>query len=225
MDPIELRRPQRTREGSRQRHAVLQPPSARGVRDGRRAIRLDARPAAPRSQRDGDWLVGQGVATGELSRISHADGGTRAHQRRRHAPSFRRRARRWAWARPPCRRSTPPSALGLPLEKVRFEYGDSQPARCAGMAGGSCQTVSVGAAVHAGRRQGCIASCSRWRSTRDDSPLARPSIRGGATPRRRHVSQGRSGDAARPIADILQRAGQDVRRGAKSRPARRSESR
>ena len=40
--------------------------------------------------------------------------------------------------------------LGLALEKVRFEYGDSS-LPWAGVAGGSSQTVSVALAVHRGR--------------------------------------------------------------------------
>jgi len=104
------------------------------------------RPPAIRSQRDGDWMIGQGVAAG-----------TYPVYRMVTAARVRIRADGTALVQTSCQEmgmgtetvQTQHAAerLGLPMEKVRFEYGDSTlPA--AGVAGGSSQSISVALAVH-----------------------------------------------------------------------------
>ena len=51
---------------------------------GAERFRWHERPAAVRSQRDGDWLVGQGVATGTYPVYRMVDGRPSSSQRRRH---------------------------------------------------------------------------------------------------------------------------------------------
>ncbi len=104
-----------------------------------------ARPALPRSQRDGRWLIGQGVATGTYpvyrfvttARIRlHADG----------TALVQSAAQEMGMGTATVQTQHAAELLGLPMEKVRFEYGDSTlPA--AGVAGGSSQTVSIALAV------------------------------------------------------------------------------
>jgi xanthine dehydrogenase YagR molybdenum-binding subunit len=104
------------------------------------------RPAPVASQRDGEWLIGQGVATG-----------TYPAYRMVSAARVRINADGTALVQTSCQEmgmgtetvQTQHAAerLALPMEKVRFEYGDSTlPA--ANVAGGSSQTVSVALAVH-----------------------------------------------------------------------------
>ena len=104
------------------------------------------RPAPVASQRDGEWLIGQGVATG-----------TYPAYRMVSAARVRINADGTALVQTSCQEmgmgtetvQTQHAAerLALPMEKVRFEYGDSTlPA--ANVAGGSSQTISVALAVH-----------------------------------------------------------------------------
>ena len=104
------------------------------------------RPAAVGSQRDGDWLIGQGTATG-----------TYPVYRMVTAARLRINADGTAHVQTSCQEmgmgtqtvQTQHAAerLALPMEKVKFEYGDSTlPA--ASVAGGSSQTISVALAVH-----------------------------------------------------------------------------
>jgi xanthine dehydrogenase YagR molybdenum-binding subunit len=117
-------------------------------RQGKDKFGWDTRNPEPRSQRDGKWLVGQGVATG-------------------YCPYFRFpvKARVCIFADGKAIVKTPAAEmgmgtatvqiqhaadrLGLPLESVTFEYGDSKLADTPVMAGGSNQTASIFAAVQA----------------------------------------------------------------------------
>jgi xanthine dehydrogenase YagR molybdenum-binding subunit len=104
-----------------------------------------SRPQAVRSQRNGDWLVGQGVATGTYpvyrmitaARVRiNADGTALAQTA----------AQEMGMGTATVQTQHLAERLALPMEKVRFEYGDSTlPA--AGVAGGSSQTVSIALAV------------------------------------------------------------------------------
>jgi xanthine dehydrogenase YagR molybdenum-binding subunit len=104
------------------------------------------RPAAVAAQRDGDWMVGQGVATG-----------TYPVYRMITAARVRIQADGTALVQTSCQEmgmgtetvQTQHAAerLALPMEKVTFEYGDST-LPMAGVAGGSSQTISVALAVH-----------------------------------------------------------------------------
>lgn len=65
--------------------------------------------------------------------------------------------------------------LGLPLEKVRFEYGDSS-LPWAGVAGGSSQTVSVALAVHQAADE-IVEALLALAHKHADSPLAKASVK------------------------------------------------
>ncbi len=104
------------------------------------------RPAAPRSQRDGEWLIGQGVATAfypayrfpAAASVRIDVDGTALVQSS---------AQEMGMGTATVQTQHAAERLGLPLEKVRFEYGNSDlPA--APVAGGSNQTISIALAVH-----------------------------------------------------------------------------
>ena len=127
MDPIELRRMQRTEEGSDRRHAVLEPAFGRSVPARRGAIRLGQRGTRSRAR--------SATASGSSGKASRRRI-TRDYRFRRkarvrestltapHACSAPR-ATRWAWERRPCRSSTPPSDWACRSAQVSFQYGDS----------------------------------------------------------------------------------------------------
>ena len=103
------------------------------------------RPATVRAQRDGGWLIGQGVATGTYpvyrmvtaARLRLNDDGTAVVQTS---------CQEMGMGTATVQTQHAADRLGLPLEHVRFEYGDSS-LPWAGVAGGSSQTISVALAV------------------------------------------------------------------------------
>lgn len=146
LDPIELR--MRNEPG-------VDPTSGRpfSCRNMQEAYRIGAeafgwknRPAAPRSQKDGEWWVGQGVATGTYPvyrmvtaarvRIS-ADG----------AVLVQTSCQEMGMGTETVQVQHAAERFGVPMDKVRFEYGDSS-LPFAGVAGGSSQSISVALAVH-----------------------------------------------------------------------------
>ena len=103
------------------------------------------RPATVRAQRDRGWLIGQGVATGTYpvyrmvtaARLRLNDDGTALVQTS---------CQEMGMGTATVQTQHAADRLGLPLEHVRFEYGDSS-LPWAGVAGGSSQTISVALAV------------------------------------------------------------------------------
>ena len=173
---------------------------------------------APRAQRDGDWLIGQGVATGTYPVYRMAT-----------AARVRINADGTALVQTSCQEMGMGTAtvqtqhaaerLGLPLENVRFEYGDSS-LPWAGVAGGSSQTVSVALAVQQAADELVKAFLSLARQ-HADSPLAKASVKEVQAANERHLSAGTSRRPARPMRRFCSAP---ARRSssAKSRPARRS---
>jgi xanthine dehydrogenase YagR molybdenum-binding subunit len=104
-----------------------------------------SRPAEPKSQREGDWWVGQGVATGTYpvyrmvtaARVRISADGTAVAQTS---------CQEMGMGTETVQTQHLAERFGLPMSKVRFEYGDST-LPYAGVAGGSSQTVSVALAV------------------------------------------------------------------------------
>jgi len=115
----------------------------------RGADRFDwrARASEPRSQRDGTWLIGQGVATAYYptyrmpasARVRLlADGTVHVYTA----------AHEMGMGTATVQIQHVAERLGLPIDKVTFHHGDSTLPESP-IAGGSCQTVSIAAAVHA----------------------------------------------------------------------------
>jgi xanthine dehydrogenase YagR molybdenum-binding subunit len=169
VDPIELRA---RNEPERDPVSGL-PFSSRFMREayqmGAERFGWRKRPAAVRAQRDGDWLIGQGVATGTYpvyrmvtaARVRlNADGTARVQTS----------CQEMGMGTATAQTQHAAERLGLPVERVLFEYGDSTlPA--ASVAGGSSQTISIVLAVHEAADQlvkQLLKLAESWR----DSPLA-----------------------------------------------------
>jgi xanthine dehydrogenase YagR molybdenum-binding subunit len=145
MDPIALR----MRNEPRRDPTTGEPFSMRSLRE---AYRVGAeefgwvrRKSEPRATRDGHHLVGYGVATAyyptfqfpATARVEvHADGSVIG----------RSAAHEMGMGTATAQAQNLADQLGVPLDRVRFEYGDSR-FPVAPVAGGSNSTVSVGAAV------------------------------------------------------------------------------
>jgi xanthine dehydrogenase YagR molybdenum-binding subunit len=126
------------------------------------------RSATPRSRRDGAWWIGHGVAAatypytrmpgGRASVTLGADG----------CATVRTAAHEMGMGTATVQAQYAADCLGLPLDRVRFEYGDSRhPA--AVPAGGSAQTVSIIASVVAATR---ALTSELLRLAAHESPLA-----------------------------------------------------
>jgi len=149
LDPIELRRRNEPRKdptaGTRFSSRKLLEAYRRGAEMfGWSRCRL----ATPRARRDGPWRSGCGVATAYYpyfrvaakARVRISADGT---------ATIRAPANEMGMGTATVQIQHAAERLGLPVERVSFEYGDSALADTKIMAGGSSQTVSVIAAVDA----------------------------------------------------------------------------
>ncbi len=145
MDPIDLR----LRNDAETDPAKGLPFSARHFKEayllGAERFGWRERPAAVRSQKEGDWLIGQGVATAfypayrfpAAARVRISADGTATVQCA---------GQEMGMGTSTVQTQHAAERLGLPMEKVRFEYGDSNLPQ-APVAGGSNQTISIALAV------------------------------------------------------------------------------
>jgi xanthine dehydrogenase YagR molybdenum-binding subunit len=152
IDPIELRRinePQRdpTKDTPFSSRLLTE-----AYRLGAEKFRWNARSSSPRSQRDGKWLIGQGVASAYYpflrfpakARVRiHADGSAIVM-----AP-----ASEMGMGTATAQIQQAADRLGLPLHRLTFQYGDSGLPDTPMMAGGSNQTATTIAAVRAAVEQ------------------------------------------------------------------------
>ena len=147
MDPIEVRR---LNEPSRDPTAGT-PFSGRHLLEayarGAAQFGWDRRPRETRSQRENGWLVGQGVATayyptyrfpGSARVAIHADGIVHIYVA----------AHEMGMGTATAQLQHAAERLSLSIDRISFHYGDST-LPDSPIAGGSCQTISIAAAVHA----------------------------------------------------------------------------
>ena len=103
------------------------------------------RPAQPRSQRDGKWLIGQGVATAFYPAYRFP-AGARVRLNADGTAVVQSGAQEMGMGVATVQTQHAAERLGLPMEKVRFEYGDTNLPH-APVAGGSNQTISIALAI------------------------------------------------------------------------------
>jgi len=147
MNPIDVRR---QNEPSRD-------PTTRAAFSGRHlfeayargAIRFgwDRRPREPRSQRANGWLVGQGVATAYYPTYRFP-GSARVSIRADGTAHVYAAAQEMGMGTATAQLQQAAERLGLAIDRISFHYGDST-LPDSPIAGGSCQTISIAAAVHA----------------------------------------------------------------------------
>ena len=168
MDPIALRlrnEPEKdptTGTPFSSRHLV------EAYRAGAERFGWEKRPAKPRARREGEWLVGTGVATATYPYYRMPGGAARITLTREGHAMVEVPAHEMGMGTSTAQTQVCAERLGLPMERVRFAYGDSSfPGML--LAGGSSQTASVGAAVIAAQ-QALVAELLTLASK--DSPLA-----------------------------------------------------
>ena len=126
------------------------PFSARHLREawerGAGRFGWDERRPAPRSRREGEWLVGMGAAAATYPYFRMPGGAARITLTRDGRATVSVAAHEMGMGTATVQAQVAAERLGLPLERVRVVYGDSTlPGQV--LAGGSQQTASIGAAV------------------------------------------------------------------------------
>ena len=168
MDPIELRM---KNEPDKDPSSGL-PFSLREVekayRDGAERFGWSRRPATPGSRREGEWLIGMGVATATYPYYRMPGGAARLTLTRDGRAKVEVAAHEMGMGTATTTAIVAAERLGLPLDRVEVAYGDSI-IPGAIMAGGSQQTAAIGAAVIAAHRA-LVAELIKLAS--NDSPLA-----------------------------------------------------
>ena len=146
IDPVELRRrlePDRDPTSGlpfSSRHLV------EAFRRGAEHFGWARRAAKPRTQRDGDWLIGHGVATGTYPYYRMPGGAASITLKADGRAIVRVAAHEMGMGTATVQAQHAAERLGLSIEQVAFEYGDSDfPSGT--MAGGSSQSASIIAAV------------------------------------------------------------------------------
>ena len=152
MDPIELRirnepaRDPTTGTEWSSRHIV------EAWRAGAERFGWDQRDATPRSRREGEWLVGLGCATATYPYYRMPGGAARITLARDGHATVAIAAHEMGMGTATAHSQVTADRLGLELDQVTFEYGDSSLPGVV-LAGGSQQTASIGAAIIAAQRE------------------------------------------------------------------------
>jgi xanthine dehydrogenase YagR molybdenum-binding subunit len=146
LDPIELRR----RIEPAQDPTTGNPFSSRHLLEayaqGAQRFGWDRRSATPRSRREGEWLIGMGVATGTYPYYRFSGGAARIRLTSDGHVTVSSAMQEMGMGTATVQAQHVAERLGLRLDQVTFDYGDtSLPA--GSVAGGSSQTASTGAAV------------------------------------------------------------------------------
>ncbi|VVJ18435.1 Periplasmic aromatic aldehyde oxidoreductase [Amycolatopsis camponoti] len=146
MDPIEFRRGVQPDKNPSSGRPFAMRNLMRAYDLGAARFGWDARNPVPRSHREGEWWIGHGVASCNYPyvRLPGAKASVRIDSDG-HAV-VRTAAHEMGMGTPTVQVQHAAARLGLPVEQVRFEYGDSElPAGIP--AGGSAQTVAIIASV------------------------------------------------------------------------------
>jgi xanthine dehydrogenase YagR molybdenum-binding subunit len=169
MDPIELRRINEPEKDPTKDTEFSSRHLTEAYRSGAEKFGWYRRNREPRSQRDGKWLVGQGVATAYYpylrfpakARVRICADGSAIVQ----SP-----ASEMGMGTATAQIQHAADRLGLPLDRVTFQYGDSSLPDTPMLAGGSNQTATTFAAVRAAVEQ-IHRELLKLAHQRSDSPL------------------------------------------------------
>jgi xanthine dehydrogenase YagR molybdenum-binding subunit len=173
IDPIELRR-----RNLADKDAVSGAPHSQSdlmlAYDlGAKRFGWERRAAKPRSRREGEWLIGMGCATGSFPYMRMPGTSVRITVDGNGHATVSSAAHEMGMGTATVQRQVSADRLGMPLENVTVRIGDSS-LPFGGMAGGSSQTASLGAAITAASVK---LAGELLRLAGNDTPLA--GLRGG----------------------------------------------
>lgn len=204
LDPIELRRRIEPATDPTSR----KPFSSRHLIDaydkGAERFGWNRRSATPRQQRDGEWLIGMGCATATYPYHRFPGGAARIRLTAGGQVTVSTAVHDMGMGTATAQAQHIAARLGVPLDRVSFEYGDTTLPRGV-IAGGSTQTASIGGAVIAAAE---VFVEELLKLAGNDSPLAGLSL---AEVETRDGGIGHREDAARfeSYESILRRAARD----------------
>ena len=141
---------------------------AEAYRAGAERFGWNRRDPKPGQTHDGEWLVGMGVATSTYPYLRMPGGAAKLTLTREGHATIAIAAHEMGMGTATTHAIIVAERLGLPLEKVTVEYGDSQLPGTV-MAGGSQQTAAIGASVIAAHRK---LVTELLKLAGNDSPLA-----------------------------------------------------
>ncbi|MFT4040986.1 MAG: xanthine dehydrogenase family protein molybdopterin-binding subunit [Thermomicrobiales bacterium] len=146
MDPVDLRRLNEPAQDPTKGIPFSSRHLVEAYQRGAEAFGWAERSRPPRSQRDGAWLIGQGVAT---AFYPHFRWPAKAKVRlyADNTALVEAAASEMGMGIATVQIQQAADRLGLPVEQVAFRYGDSELPDSPIMAGGSSQTITVAAAV------------------------------------------------------------------------------
>jgi xanthine dehydrogenase YagR molybdenum-binding subunit len=120
-------------------------------RAGAERFGWNGRSSKPRARRDGEWLIGMGVATATYPYYRLPGGAARIALTRNGHARIEIAAHEMGMGTATVQAQVAAARLGLPIEQVNVIYGDSALPGVV-IAGGSQQTASIGAAIIAAQR-------------------------------------------------------------------------
>jgi xanthine dehydrogenase YagR molybdenum-binding subunit len=148
IDPIELRRRNEPDRHPIHGTAFSQRALTKAYADGAKRFGWERRHAQPGVRREGEWRIGMGCATGSFPYARMPGANVRLTLRHDGSVAIASSAQEMGMGTATVQVQHAADRLGLPVEAIAFELGDSAlPA--APMAGGSSQTVSIAGAITA----------------------------------------------------------------------------
>jgi xanthine dehydrogenase YagR molybdenum-binding subunit len=148
VDPVELRRRLEPAKDPTSGLAFSSRHLVEAYQRGAERFGWDQRNRTPRALRDGDWLIGHGVATGTYPYYRMPGGAASITLTADGRAIVRMGAHEMGMGTATAQAQHAAERLGLPIGQVTFEYGDTN-MPSGTMAGGSSQTASIIAAVAA----------------------------------------------------------------------------
>ena len=134
---------------------------------GAKRFGWDKRNSSPGMRREGEWLIGMGCATATYPYYRMPGGAARITLTKNGDATVEIAAHEMGMGTATAQTQVAAERLGLPMECVKVNYGDSSLAGSF-LAGGSSQTASIGAAVIAAHRE---LVTELLKVARKDSPL------------------------------------------------------
>ncbi|MFZ5780389.1 MAG: xanthine dehydrogenase family protein molybdopterin-binding subunit [Pseudomonadota bacterium] len=168
IDPIELRR-----RNEPDRHPIHGAPFSQralmqAYADGAKRFGWERRLAQPGARREGEWRIGMGCASGSFPYVRVPGANVRLTLHRDGRATVACSAQEMGMGTATAQVQHAADRLGLPVEAITFEMGDSSlPA--GPMAGGSAQTVSIAGAIMAATDK---LTAELLRLAGNDSPVA-----------------------------------------------------
>jgi xanthine dehydrogenase YagR molybdenum-binding subunit len=148
VDPVELRARLEPEKDPTSGLAFSSRHLVEAYRRGAEKFGWSRRNPVPRANRDGDWLVGQGVATATYPYYRMPGGSARIRLTAEGRAIVSMASHEMGMGTATVQAQTAAERLGLAVEQVTFQYGDTDFPRGT-IAGGSSQSVSIIAAVNA----------------------------------------------------------------------------